>query len=163
MPLHLEHIVHTQEAVEGLYWLNTHYFESRGVESAVRKESDIRDKMKDTLSTLDTLQGGQVFRKNLRKSLSLSVSLLREQFSYLRGKALNVLPEYSKEAETLLAVAVKRDPSLAGAWVSLGESYWKKGDVQQAHDCFSCSITHVSSTPLFLQLVPSFPFIYVCV
>ena len=47
-----------QEAVEQLYWLNTHYFESHDVESAERKDSDVREKMKETLSLLDTLQGG---------------------------------------------------------------------------------------------------------
>ena len=70
--------------------------------------------------------------------------LPREQFSYLKGKALNVLPEHSPEAERLLASAIKRDPSLADAWVSLGECYWKKGNVQQAHDCFTSSINHVT-------------------
>jgi predicted Zn-dependent protease len=116
-----------QEAVEQLYWLNTHYFESHDVESAGRKDSDVREKMKETLSLLDTLQD----------------LLPREQFAYLRGRTLNVVPEHSPEAETLLVSAVKRDPTLAGAWVSVGESYWKKGNIQQAHDCFTSSITHV--------------------
>ena len=71
--------------------------------------------------------------------------LPREQFAYLKGKALNVLPAHSPEAEVLLTNAVKRDPSLAGAWVSLGENYWKNGKVEQAHDCFSSSITHVKT------------------
>lgn len=118
-----------QEAVEQLYWLNSHYFESHDVECAGRKESDVREKMQETLATLDTLQD----------------SLPREQFAYLKGKALNLLPQHSPEAETLLASAVKRDPGLAGAWVCLGESYWKKGSVQQAHDCFTSSITHVKT------------------
>jgi predicted Zn-dependent protease len=118
-----------QEAVEQLYWLNTHYFESHDVESAGRKDSDVREKMKETLSLLDTLQD----------------LLPREQFAYLRGRTLNVVPEHSPEAETLLVSAVKRDPTLAGAWVSVGESYWKKGNIQQAHDCFTSSITHAKT------------------
>ena len=71
--------------------------------------------------------------------------LSREQFAYLRGRALNVLSEHSPEAERLLVSVVKRDPTLAGAWVCLGESYWKKGHIQQAHDCFTSSITHVGT------------------
>ena len=46
-----------QEAVEQLYWLNTHYFEEHDVESAGKKEGDVRDKMQQTLATLDSLQG----------------------------------------------------------------------------------------------------------
>jgi tetratricopeptide (TPR) repeat protein len=99
------------------------------VESAGRKDSDVREKMKETLSLLDTLQD----------------LLPREQFAYLRGRTLNVVPEHSPEAETLLVSAVKRDPTLAGAWVSVGESYWKKGNIQQAHDCFTSSITHAKT------------------
>ena len=57
-----------------------------------------------------------------------------------------MLAEHSLEAEGLLERAVKRDPALADAWVGLGESYWKKGNVQQAHDCFVSSINHVSKT-----------------
>jgi tetratricopeptide (TPR) repeat protein len=118
-----------QECVKQLYWLNTHYFEDHNVESAGKKESDVREKMQQALSTLDSLQD----------------LLPREQFSYLKGKALNVLPEHSPEAERLLASAIKRDPSLADAWVSLGECYWKKGNVQQAHDCFTSSINHIKT------------------
>ena len=118
------------------------------MENAERKDSDVREKMKETLSLLDTLQGGlkqsHIHTHADTHTLSLSSDRLsREQFAYLRGRTLNVLPEHSPEAETLLVSAVKRDPTLAGAWVCLGESYWKKGNIQQAHDCFISSITHV--------------------
>lgn len=76
----------------------------------------------------------------------LSSGLLsKEQFCYLKGKALNVLADHDPEAESLLASAIKRDPGLADAWVSLGESYWKKGNIQQAHDCFTSSLNHVGT------------------
>ena len=60
----------------------------------------------------------------------------------LRGRALNVLPEHSPEAELCLSRAVKYDPQLIEAWIALGESYWKCGRVQQAHDCFTGSLSH---------------------
>ncbi|XP_069796975.1 tetratricopeptide repeat protein 5 isoform X2 [Narcine bancroftii] len=55
----------------------------------------------------------------------------------LRGKALNVLGEYSPKAEEALSRAVKLEPSLVEAWNQLGEVYWKKGDISGARTCFS--------------------------
>ena len=43
--------------MEQLYTLNSHYFEDHGVECAGRKESDVRDKMQATLTTLESLKG----------------------------------------------------------------------------------------------------------
>lgn len=62
----------------------------------------------------------------------------------LKGKALNVTPDYSPEAEVLLSKAVKLEPELVEAWNQLGEVYWKKGDIASAHTCFSGALTHVS-------------------
>lgn len=62
----------------------------------------------------------------------------------LKGKALNVSPDYSAQAEELLSKAVKLDPELVEAWNQLGEVYWKKGDVSAAHTCFSGALSHVS-------------------
>ncbi|KAK6134166.1 hypothetical protein DH2020_032116 [Rehmannia glutinosa] len=44
----------------------------------------------------------------------------RATYVYLRGKILDVFPEYKKEAEDHLSKAVKLNPSLADAWLSLG-------------------------------------------
>ncbi|KAK6157618.1 hypothetical protein DH2020_011866 [Rehmannia glutinosa] len=44
----------------------------------------------------------------------------RATYEYLRGKILDVFPEYKKEAEDHLSKAVKLNPSLADAWLSLG-------------------------------------------
>lgn len=62
----------------------------------------------------------------------------------LRGRALNIMPQYSKEAEELLSKAVKLDPKLAEAWVYLGECYWKKNEIESARNCFVGSLGHVS-------------------
>ncbi|KAL0396744.1 UNVERIFIED_CONTAM: Tetratricopeptide repeat protein 5 [Sesamum calycinum] len=43
----------------------------------------------------------------------------RATYEYLRGKVLDVFPEYKKEAEDHLSKAVKLNPSLADAWLSL--------------------------------------------
>jgi len=62
----------------------------------------------------------------------------------LRGRALNVLPQYSKEAEDCLSKAVKLEPKLAEAWSHLGECYWKNNQVESARNCFVGSLNHVS-------------------
>jgi len=64
----------------------------------------------------------------------------------LRGRALNVLPQYSKEAEDCLSKAVKLDPKLAEAWSYLGECYWKNNQVESARNCFVGSLSHVTSS-----------------
>ncbi|KAH7302738.1 hypothetical protein KP509_23G085400 [Ceratopteris richardii] len=60
----------------------------------------------------------------------------RALFEYLRGKALDVGSEYSKEAEDHLSKAVKLDPSLSDAWSCLGNCFWKKDDLIAAKNCF---------------------------
>lgn len=57
-----------------------------------------------------------------------------------RGRALTILPDYSKECEECLSKAVKRDPSLIEAWNLLGETFWKKSDIIAAKDCFENSL-----------------------
>lgn len=70
----------------------------------------------------------------------------------LRGRALNVMPNYDKQVEEFLSKAVKLDPKLSEAWIHLGESYWKKGDVKSAHNCFTGSLSHVRILLLSLQI-----------
>lgn len=67
-------------------------------------------------------------------------------YSMLRGRALNVLPVYNKEAESLLSKAVKLDPKLVDGWNHLGECYWKNKDVTSAKNCFIGALNHVSLT-----------------
>ena len=61
----------------------------------------------------------------------------------LRGKALNVLPGHSAEAQEALSKAVKLDPKLAEAWVNLGECYWKNKEIELAKNCFLGALNHV--------------------
>ena len=97
------------------------------MDQAGKKAQDVETKMKETISLLDSVQD----------------SLPKIQYWSLKGRALNVSPEHSKEAEDCLSRAVKHDPMLVEAWNALGENYWKAGNVQQAHDCFMGSLAHV--------------------
>ncbi|XP_067391403.1 tetratricopeptide repeat protein 5-like [Emydura macquarii macquarii] len=117
-----------QELVDGLYRFRDRYFESHGVEDAGRKPQDVREEMQKTLQQMDEIVTG--------------CSQGRARALMLKGKALNVTPDYSPQAEELLAKAVKLDPELVEAWNQLGEAYWKKGDVAAAHTCFSGALGH---------------------
>ena len=59
---------------------------------------------------------------------------------YLRGKALDYFPEYSKSAEEFLSKAIKLLPSKHEAWDALGHTYWKKRDLGAARKCFEGSL-----------------------
>ena len=73
---------------------------------------------------------------------------MKSEYLMLRGRALNVLPQYSKEAEECLSKAVKLDPKLAEAWSYLGECYWKNNQVELARNCFVGSLNHVTSSDI---------------
>ncbi len=62
---------------------------------------------------------------------------------FLRGKAQDYLPEYSKSAEDLLSKSIKLMPTKQEAWDALGHVYWKKKDLTQAKKCFEGSIEQV--------------------
>ncbi|GBG73880.1 hypothetical protein CBR_g17592 [Chara braunii] len=66
--------------------------------------------------------------------------------AYLRGKALNVTPDYCKEAEDNLSKAVKLDPALSDAWVCLGNCFWKKNDLASARNCTPEEVELVKSS-----------------
>nr|POE65411.1 tetratricopeptide repeat protein 5 [Quercus suber] len=53
--------------------------------------------------------------------------LQRATYEYLRGKILDVFPDYWKEAEDHLSKVVKLNPSLADAWLCLANCIGKKG------------------------------------
>lgn len=56
-------------------------------------------------------------------------------FLYL-GKSLNVQSEYDERGFQALSKAVKLNPSLLEGLNQLGESYWKKGQIDLAIECF---------------------------
>ncbi|KAA3463717.1 Tetratricopeptide repeat 5 [Gossypium australe] len=67
----------------------------------------------------------------------------RAAYEYLRGKILDVVPDYRKEAEDHLSKAVKLNPSLGDAWLCLGNCIWKKGDLTSAKNCFNLALSKV--------------------
>ncbi|XP_050226096.1 uncharacterized protein LOC126675494 isoform X2 [Mercurialis annua] len=64
----------------------------------------------------------------------------RAEYEYLKGKILDVLPDYRKEAEDHLSKSVKLNPSLADAWLCLGNCIWKKGELSSAKNCFHLAL-----------------------
>ncbi|CAA0817193.1 Unknown protein [Striga hermonthica] len=76
----------------------------------------------------------------------------RAIYEYLRGKVLDVLPEYKKEAEDHLSKAVKLNPSLADAWLSLGNCIWKKGDLASAKNCLTLGLSKGPNKGILCQL-----------
>ncbi|XP_053324480.1 tetratricopeptide repeat protein 5 [Spea bombifrons] len=116
-----------QELVDKLYHFRDHYFETHSVEDAARKQYDVEQEMEKTIYQIEEMDDGW---KN------------RAFFLMLKGKVLNVTPNYNQEAEEVLSKAVKLDPSLVEGWNQLGEVYWKKMDVTSAKTCFLGALNH---------------------
>jgi len=56
--------------------------------------------------------------------------------SFAKGKTLNIRQEYSEEAFENLSRTVKMSPNMTEAWIELGNCFWKKGDIDNALNCF---------------------------
>ena len=67
----------------------------------------------------------------------------RAEFLLLKGRCLNVAPEFSGLAEESLSRAVKLEPGLVEGWNTLGEQYWKKRDLLEARNCFTGALQQV--------------------
>ena len=106
--------------VNKLYEYRDNFIENIGVEHAAEKNDHVQAQMKETLEKL----------KLMEKSCP------KTPFLFYMGKTLNVMPDYSKECEEYLSKVVKRDPSHVDAWNMLGETFWKKGNILAAKDCF---------------------------
>ncbi|XP_028649468.1 tetratricopeptide repeat protein 5 [Erpetoichthys calabaricus] len=116
-----------RELVDGLYSFRDHYFDTHSVDEASRKQSDVALEMEKVLKKLNEMEGQ---------------CNSRAQFLLLKGRTLNIVAQYSPDAEEALSKAVKLDPSLVDAWNQLGEVYWKKGDLTGAQTCFSGALSH---------------------
>ena len=66
----------------------------------------------------------------------------KAELLYLRGRTLDFLPEYTKQAEDLLSKSLKLEPTKREAWDALGHVYWKKNDLPAAKNCFESSLEH---------------------
>lgn len=76
--------------------------------------------------------------------LESGMTINAARYSYLKARALNVLPSYSKEAEELLSKAIKLDPKLVEAWNELGKCYWKNNKISEAINCFKGALKQVN-------------------
>ncbi|KAG7462167.1 hypothetical protein MATL_G00199590 [Megalops atlanticus] len=111
-----------KELVDQLFYFRDHYFETHGVEDAGKKQSDVVEEMEKTLKRLEEKE------ERYRHSA---------EYLLLRGRCLSVTPGFSEAAEENLSRAVKLDPGLVEGWNTLGEQYWKKGDLIGAKTCFT--------------------------
>lgn len=67
----------------------------------------------------------------------------KAEFLLQKGRCLNVAPDFSAVAEECLSRAVKLEPGLVDGWNTLGEQYWKKGDLIGAKNCFTGALQQV--------------------
>lgn len=107
------------------------YFENHKIEDAINKNVEIE----------------RLLEKNLKifNDHEIYVDACdRAKYSFLKGKLLNVVSKYSKEAENLLSKAIKLDPKLVDAWNELGECYWKNDDLRKSVSCFEGALKEVS-------------------
>ncbi|KAJ9577774.1 hypothetical protein L9F63_005656 [Diploptera punctata] len=117
------------EKIDKLYIFRDHYFEKRSLENASQKSGDVENELKSILHYFEDL------KENAEQENKAA-------YLYMKGRALNVLPQHSSEAEEVLSRAVKLDPKLVDAWNELGESYWKKDDIEEAKNCFNGALIH---------------------
>nr|XP_040037410.1 tetratricopeptide repeat protein 5 [Gasterosteus aculeatus aculeatus] len=111
-----------KELVDELYNFRDCYFETHSVEEAGRKQTDTAQEIQKTLKKLEEKE--DQFKH-------------KAEFLLQKGRCLNVAPDFSPEAEECLSRSVKLEPGLVEGWNTLGEQYWKKGDLIGARNCFT--------------------------
>lgn len=107
----------------------------------------------ENLEKLDRSYFGRDRVKKIRESLDQATALLdtkpidlvnnkkeKADLLYLKGRALDFLPEYTKQSEDLLSKSLKLLPTKKEAWDALGHVYWKKCDLPAAKNCFESSL-----------------------
>uniref|UniRef100_A0A6P7G2P1 Tetratricopeptide repeat protein 5-like n=1 Tax=Diabrotica virgifera virgifera TaxID=50390 RepID=A0A6P7G2P1_DIAVI len=108
---------------DSLYTFRDRYFETHNIEEAIKKEEETEKILAEKL---------KIFKQHEHLVSDLS----RAKYCFLKGKLLNVVPNYNKEAESLLSKSIKLDPKLVDAWNELGECYWKNDDLKKSINCF---------------------------
>lgn len=108
-----------------------------GKDSSSVCESTNDSKMPSSLSS------SSMHLSSTQSEHTFDFSLSNQQKAYyyfLRGHLYNALPIAHPLVEENLAKAIKLDPTLVRAWNSMGEFYWKKGDLGAARNCFESAI-----------------------
>ncbi|KAK6921653.1 Tetratricopeptide repeat protein 5, OB fold domain [Dillenia turbinata] len=124
-------------AVDDLYNLRDTYFPANPDDKISKLDIQVRL----ALQILDSIPLEQ------RKSPAQ-----RATYEFLHGKILDVYPDYRKEAEDHLSKAVKLNPSLADAWLCLGNCIWKKGDLSSAKNCLTLALNKGPNKKILCQL-----------
>nr|XP_043606764.1 tetratricopeptide repeat protein 5-like [Erigeron canadensis] len=125
------------EAAENLYTIRDTYFPLNPDD----KISKLQSQSQIALNLLDSISPEQ------RK-----LPTQRAMYEYLKGKILDVFPEYTKQAEDHLSKAVKLNPSLADAWLCLGNCIWKKGDLTATRNCYTLALSKGPNKRILSQL-----------
>lgn len=123
--------------MEAIYLFRDRYFENHDIEEAINKNVEIESQVAENL---------KIFNDH---DCSIKVCD-RAKYSFLKGRLLNVVPKYNKDAENLLSKAIKLDPKLVDAWNELGECYWKNDDLRKSINCFEGALKEVKC------LIPSY-------
>lgn len=130
-------LVEASKATDDLYKIRDTYYPPNPDD----KISRLHQESLRCLNLLDSIP--PEFRKS---------AMQRATYEHLKGKILDVFPEYKKEAEDHLSKAVKLNPSLTDAWLSLGNSFWKKGDLVSAKNCFTRALSKGPEKNILCQL-----------
>ncbi|TVU33772.1 hypothetical protein EJB05_15579 [Eragrostis curvula] len=118
-------------------------------------------RLRDTFFPRDPAEKTAALRAHAHAALAHLDALPLEQrkspqqrglYEFLRGKILDVFPDYHKEAEDHLSKAVKLNPSLVDAWLCLGNCIWKKGDLAAAKNCFLLALSKGTNRKILCQL-----------
>ncbi|CAH1106333.1 unnamed protein product [Psylliodes chrysocephalus] len=120
---HQDIITFLTNKTEDVYRFRDRYFETHSIEEAIMKEAETEKLQNETLKIFNTHE-------------QYITDANRAKYNYLKGKLLNVVPSYNKEAENLLSKAIKLDPKLVDAWNELGECYWKNDELKKSINCF---------------------------
>ena len=117
-----------EKRVTELYCFRDLYIHNNGPSNASQKESAVQQRMQVILTDLDAIRS---------RIPDTSSSLdLNARFDFIRAKALNVLSAPGGEVLTLLTRALKHSSTNADGWVQLGEAHWKRGELDNARQCF---------------------------
>lgn len=117
-----------EKRVSELYDFRDLYIHNNGPSSASQKDAAVQQRMQAILTDLDALRS--------RLPDNSSSPDLNARFDFIRAKALNVMSAPSGEVLTLLTRALKHSSSNADSWVQLGEAHWKRGELDNARQCF---------------------------
>lgn len=143
--------------MDELYNYRDCYFETHSVEDAGRKQRDVAQEMDKTLKKLEEKEGDcrnytTAYLYGLFAEYNLHPPYFwfpterfkhKAEFLLQKGRCLNVAPDFSAIAEECLSRAVKLEPGLVEGWNTLGEQYWKKGDLMGAKNCFTGAMQQV--------------------